>query len=228
MPEPVNPTGHPDPLDPDAPPDDPMLEALERRIEKPPGFTDPLIDHEEGLMDSLGRQLDAVEANTENLPPVAPASSEAEQVAEPDDVDDPEEAPGTSEGFTPSGDDDSSGSPRGFWGAFDRSPPLLPEGPTPASPPNPPESRMLRRRCGGAGRRKGPPTRQRLPVKGGGVVGGGPVRFCPETHQTMHGDQCEGCPKYRHWPEGTNQAPRECWYDWQARPPIDTPHDEGG
>jgi hypothetical protein len=28
-------------------------------------------------------------------------------------------------------------------------------------------------------------------------------------------EQCESCEKYRHWPEGTDEEPRECWYDWQ-------------
>lgn len=42
------------------------------------------------------------------------------------------------------------------------------------------------------------------------------ARVCPESHQPADEQKCESCEKYHHWPEGTDEEPRECWYDWQA------------
>lgn len=52
-------------------------------------------------------------------------------------------------------------------------------------------------------------------------------RFCPETRKLIDEQKnCQYCEKYRHWPEGTNQEPRKCWYDWQMeRNKNKTDHD---
>ncbi len=48
------------------------------------------------------------------------------------------------------------------------------------------------------------------------------TRICPESHESVDGQRCEECEKYRRWPEGTTEEHRECWYDWQIKPPINS------
>jgi len=43
------------------------------------------------------------------------------------------------------------------------------------------------------------------------------TRYCPEEHDLVDLGECTSCPKYRHWPEGTSEEPRECWHDWEVR-----------
>lgn len=62
----------PNPLDNQNPLDDPLLDALERSIENPPGFVDPLAEHDEQFMDDLAQLSDKLEASIENTPPLAP------------------------------------------------------------------------------------------------------------------------------------------------------------
>lgn len=57
-----NPCDLPDKTDPF---DDPTMDALERGIEHPSGFEDPLAEHDQPLMDDIGRALDALEASIE-------------------------------------------------------------------------------------------------------------------------------------------------------------------
>jgi hypothetical protein len=228
MQNPLNPPGNPDPFGNDSPLTDPMLDALEKSIENPPGFTDPLVENPELLMDSLGRQLDAVEASMESVQPIPPAQPEPGGIVDEEGMDEQGDVPETSEGFMTPDSEESSETSWGFWGTFDSSPPLLLEGSASTPPPNPPESRMLRRGAGRAKRRKGPPpVRRRSLVKGGSVMGKLNMRYCPESHETIHKEECEDCEKYRRWPEGTDEELRQCWYDWQARPPLDKPDDEG-
>jgi len=62
----------PNPLDNQDPLDDAMLDALERSIENPPGFADPLAKHDEQFMGDLAQQLDKLEASIENTPLLSP------------------------------------------------------------------------------------------------------------------------------------------------------------
>lgn len=226
MQDPLNPLGNPDPFGNHLPLDDPMLDALEGGIENPPGFTDPLVENDELLMDSMGRQLDAVEANIESVQPIPLAPPEPGGIGDADEANGHGDVPDTSEGLATPDGEESPETSWGFWGAFDSSPPLLPEASAPTLPPNPPESRMLRRGAGRARRRKGLPVQRRSLGKGGPVMGKQSMRYCPESREAIHNDQCEDCEKYRRWPEGTDEEPRECWYDWQARPPLDEPDDD--
>jgi len=45
-------------------------------------------------------------------------------------------------------------------------------------------------------------------------------RYCPEIFEIVSEQDCQACEKYRHWPEGTDDEPRECWYDWKANQPL--------
>ena len=47
------------------------------------------------------------------------------------------------------------------------------------------------------------------------------MRFCFECHERIDEQQCESCEKYRHWSDGTDEEPRECWYDWQSKSILD-------
>jgi len=87
MENPLNPLGSQDPLDNQGqgPLDDPLLDAFEHNIEKPPGLTDPLVEHEQDQqsMDDLAHQLEALEASIENALPVSP------EPRGPGDIDEP-------------------------------------------------------------------------------------------------------------------------------------------
>lgn len=65
-----------------------------------------------------------------------------------------------------------------------------------------------------------PPISQRAPGKAGPVISRRNTRYCPESHEVIDREQCKNCEKFRYWPEGTKEEPRECWHDWQARPPA--------
>jgi hypothetical protein len=41
------------------------------------------------------------------------------------------------------------------------------------------------------------------------------MRLCPQTGEFIDEGKCEECEYYRHWPEGSEEEPRECWFDWQ-------------
>ena len=63
---------HLDPQDQPDPLDDPMLDGLERSIEDPTSFQDPLIEQPASQVDDLGRMLDGLEADIEGCSPVQP------------------------------------------------------------------------------------------------------------------------------------------------------------
>jgi len=203
MEQPPNPLGNQDPLD------DPLLNALERSIESPPGFADPLAEHDEQFMDDLAQQLDKLEASIENTPLLSP---EPEAVMGGDELSVVEgnEPPETSDDQT--------------------SPPHDLEDPS-ASTARP--RRPLRkppRRGGGSSRRKrGLLFKRRIPRLSGRTVPGRNwnIRFCPESRERIDEKKCKSCEKYRHWPQGTKEEPRECWYDWQAKQPSGKCDDEG-
>ena len=212
MEEPLNPLEGPDPLDPL---DDPLLDALERSIENPPGFGGPLAGEAEPYMDGLGSLLGSLETNIENARPIPTIPQRGGE--------DPWEAPDLPT--------DESGNPD----------PLLPEandglaekaddagiiaqgpiGPVtqdamqrPMHPVSGP--RQAPRGRGGGGRRAGGfPFGRRKPGTHTMAGTGSPTRVCPESKDLIDKEQCESCDKYRCWPDGTNEEPRECWYDWQ-------------
>ena len=206
MPDPLNPLNSPDPLD------DPMLDAVERSIENPPGFEDPLAERDDIFMDGLGKQLCALEDNVENSPsmvPMAPPAGGPPVDLSAYRLPNEETDPLTNDNATPAATHEE-------FGTFASRPPLPEDGLTRTPPPNPPESRMLNR-GGGAARRK-----KRLPVQRDARSRKGPTmirpndHYCLETHEIINSHLCEDCEKLRHWPEGSTEDPRECWYDWQA------------
>jgi hypothetical protein len=72
---------------------------------------------------------------------------------------------------------------------------------------------------------RGIPSHPYKPRAGGGTgaATNRQQRYCQESHDAVSQQQCEDCDKYRHWPEGTNEGPRECWHDWQAIPRSNEP-----
>jgi len=205
----------PNPLDNQDPLDDPLLDALERSIENPPGFVDPLAEHDEQLMDDLAQQLDKLEASIENTPPLAPESDAVMDGDEPSVVADEftsETSSPTEEHEPPETTEDQTSTPPDLQ---DQS----------ASTPKPIQRlRKPPHRGGGSSRRKrGLLFKRRIPRLSGRTVPGRNwnIRFCPESRERIDEKKCKSCEKYRHWPEGTKEEPRECWYDWQTKPPPD-------
>ena len=206
-----------EPLNNQNPMDDSILDDLERSIENPPGFTDPLAEQDKQLMDDLARQLDAVESSIENAPPLQPEPDLIKQEVEPDVYDDEaseleevpsaedyelSEAQDTSEIAEPSDGQDSSVDKDGIH-------PRLPELPG--------------RRTGNVRGRRGLPSRRRFvrPIRKTRARKSGHFRFCPESHELIDQQKCESCEKYRHWPEGTDEEPRQCWFDWHEKKPCE-------
>jgi len=198
------------PPDSDGPFDDPLFDAWEQSIEGPPGMEDPLVSGGEEHLDDLGRLLGDLEASIENMPPQPPSAAQPETSETPgpdvadDEVDllDPTETDGPDAGGQAETQNPSSG--------------VSPQGDVPEGPPLVPFPR--RGACGGAGRLPGgfPAPRRAL---GSGAVARMPrgQRYCPETHERIDESQCDSCDKFRHWPKGSDEEPKECWYDWQAR-----------
>jgi len=212
------------PLGPEQNPfEDPFLDGLERSIENPPGFTDPLIESDAPLMDNLAKQLDAVEAGIENPSPNTPGPRPDVPTAEEATGD--EIMPGVEsdigpDAFTPDTDESSETTPEG--GESER----LPDADLPYDPLIHPKSGISSRpphpKYGDGWRQSGHgPVRRSRP--GGRAIGPArsALRHCPDSRELVDTDNCGSCEKYRHWPEGTAEEPRECWYDWQAMPQIE-------
>lgn len=228
MENPLNPLGSQDPLDNQGrgPLDDPLLDAFEHNIEKPPGLTDPLVEHEQDQqsMDDLAHQLEALEASIENALPVPPEPRGPGDIDEPSG---PADDSATPDVTSVEDDSDTTDAKGDTGGSFQNSLPLPPQGLSRTLPPNPPLSRILNRGSGRAGR-------SRMPIHRG--LGRGPwrrvarldLRTCPESREVIAKERCEDCEKYRHWPEGTTEEPRECWYDWQARARAEEGDDDSG
>ena len=213
MTNPLDPLANSDPFD------DPMLDALERSIENPPGFHDPLAEQDSIHQDNLCNRLDALEAHIENAFPLPPVpvindvGSNGSQDNAPVDGD-----------FDPADSTEPMDNITVFepypekYGTFESAPTLPQEGLSRTLPPNPP-GLPIPRKGGGSGRkgRNIPRYLTPLPRLKGRVFGTVPSeRYCPESHERIDTRQCESCEKYRHWPDGTEEKPRECWYDWQA------------
>ena len=191
--------------------DDPLLDDLEQSIEKPPGLGDFPDDSADRFMDDLGRRLDAVEESIEGAIPLILEPIPDLHLDEPGELPDEPAQPLEDQGpYRASEDSDE-----------------LRESPsddTPeAAPPVLPLPSLPGRRGGNIARRR----RLRFPRGSSGRIGRRRVRgnkdnrFCPESHELIDTAACESCDKYRHWPEGTDQEPRECWHAWRARPAPD-------
>ena len=188
-------------------------------MENPPGFHDPLADPDHLHHDPLCNQLDALKAHIENALPVhsIPAINDfgpngvldANPVQGIDDSVDAIEPADNIALFEP---------PAEKYGAFESTPPLPQEGLSRNAPPNPPGLPVPQKRGGNIGRKGKNIIRSLSPSPRWHGAGSGILRserFCPENHERINAGQCENCEKYRHWPEGTEEEPRECWYDCQ-------------
>jgi hypothetical protein len=193
---------------------DPMLDALEHSIENPHGVMDPLKFTDPRLIDSVARNLDAVEASVEGLLP----RDFLDQLRSP--VQPPTEEP-EPPAVIPSQNDIPVHPPK------DRRPPLLPNDPNleqpparplPAVPPTP-----ARLRGGGGGKSRRPlavmnPQRRNLPRP----ANRNDEAFCFETQSEVLLETCWSCEKFRHWPDGTQEEPRMCWHLWRRIEEIES------
>ena len=227
MDAPLNPLGNQDPLGPEQNPfEDPFLDAIERSIENLPGFTDPLIESDGLFTDDLAQQLDAVEASIENPSPDTPEPKP--EIPTIEEAAGEEIMPGVEsdigpDAFTPDTDESCETMPEGGESEG------VPDGGLPYNPLIRPRSgissRPPRQGYGDGWRQEGHgPVRRSRP--GGRAVGPAKStpRHCPDSRELVDTDNCGSCEKYRHWPEGTAEEPRECLYDWQAMPHIE--HDK--
>lgn len=214
----MKPSENQDPLNKQNPLDDSLLDSLEHSIENPLGFTDPLAEQDKQLMDDLARQLDAVESSIESSSPLPPAP----QTANGDETAASEEIP-PAECYEHSEvaeeiEDESDGS----------LPSDLQDSPIDNADIRPRLPEVPGRRAGNVRGRRGFPLRRRF-VR---IIGktrarkSGHFRFCPESHEVIDREKCESCEKYRRWPQGTDEEPRECWHDWQAEQPSDESDEE--
>jgi len=219
MENPLNPPENQIPLDKQNSLEDPLLDALERSIENPPGSMDPLVGDDQ-FMDGLARQLDQVEASIENNPHLQPeptvTSEEGELNAQNDElttdslpeeqgpVETMDEPDGAIQNPPSSDSQDSDVSERKF------------------------KQPLPKPKRGGTGLKRWRLTFQRsIGGRTGDSISGkkSQPRFCPESRKLIDEQKCRSCEKYRHWPEGTYEEPRQCWYDWQANPPADESDD---
>ncbi|MFQ5799377.1 MAG: hypothetical protein ACE5H0_11910 [Bacteroidota bacterium] len=218
----------PDPLESQEPmekelQDDQLLDELERSIENPAGFKDPLASHDRQFMDDLAKQLDGLEASIEDTsqsdhgtpivpdneptapqdggPVISDAVSEGEASESIQDSGEPEDTYEDSQATHEEGRSDGKRERVQF--------------PRQQRFRGNPRLRGRRRHLFG---RRGPSTLGRRVVRRQGSR-----RFCPESHEVINVRECESCEKYRHWPGGTDEEPRECWYHWQAKPPSNEP-----
>lgn len=204
---------------------DPLLDAFERSIENPPGFTDPLGESDEPLMDDLARQLDAVEASIEKSAQIIP---------EPDIVDGnmPHVPPGdkfdNSCGTLPEDDSESYEDVEELEKGSDDPQSLIFQSQFTivASPDQSTLTPHLRDTGSGTRHGEGLLFKQHISRASTGTKGGGSGRVCPDSNELIDVPQCESCEKYRYWPDGTDEEPRECWYDWQARSQHDSSDSE--
>ena len=216
-----------EPQDDQEPLEDPMLDAIERSIENPPGFEDPLAGPGDDYIDDVGRLLGDLEAATESPPPMLPEPIETEESELSDSPDGEFAQPDQAvppEGVTPSEVAEDIGG--------------VPQIPAPreserssseSASRTPREHPKTTRGRGTGGGRRGWPRATRRVGHGGHMTGrrSRGMRYCPESREIVDEQQCKSCEKYRRWPEGTKEEPRECWYDWEARRRGDTAHEEG-
>jgi len=221
MENPLNPPENQIPLDKQNPLEDPLLDALEQSIENPPGFVDPLVGNDGQFMDELASQLDQVEASIENTPPLLPGSTIINDGNELNAQDDGLETASLSEGQesfeTMNELDETIQNPPSF-DSQDSDKHIFKQ----------PKSKAKRRGGKTGLRRRLRYLFKRLTVKRAGSLisrRNSQPRFCPEKHKLIDKQKCESCEKYRHWPKGTNEEPKKCWYDWQAKASGDKPDD---
>jgi hypothetical protein len=216
------------PINPD-PLSDPLLDAVERSIENPPGMSDPLVQGGNPAIDDLAGQLDQVEQNIENPLGYPPGPKHAPGVARgryddglPEDwtrfLDGPDETDESLQERLDALEDKLKMMPND---SMPRTSERHDSSPCRSQAPLPPQPRRT-------GEGWSQPGIQ--PQLGGsrprGRTGAGPIgigRICPEAGEFVSEEQCQDCDKYRHWPEGTDEEPRECWHEWRERKPLTEP-----
>ena len=198
--------------DPGALRGDPMLDALERSIAEPPGPANMSMQLSDLLqMDPLGKQLEAVERSVEwgaSWPDGGPPTSASATARPPGPLpaDAANEIPGPA---SPPSPQLAPGTPGPPWGdSLDRRRPELGPDPNREHYYHPRASSGSHASAGG---------------------GSSTLSVCPDRNELIYRpDDCQDCPRYRHWPDGTDEEPRECWFDWELRQRLsDRVEDDG-
>ncbi len=224
MTDPPDSSNHSGIPDETGPLEDPLLDAIERSIEDPAGFSDPLIEQSLSPMDELDRDLDRLESAIEEPAGGAPLSDAT--FGEPE----------ASFDFSPQGPLDPPDEQLAaelealeqmLDGSGEQSEPVdlsIPEAPAsetrsgsvPSDHHTPrgaiPPSGSTEKYYDG----RSPSGRLRHRGSSGIRIASG-NRVCPDCQEIVNEEYCHVCEKYRHWPEGTDQEPRECWYEWKER-----------
>ncbi len=231
MENPQNPLDNQKPVSGPEPPDDLLLDALQDSIVNPPGLAESLFPEDMAdflLMDDLGRSLGHLEAKIDGIPttpmPLPERIRDDQGLGAQDGRrdDSPQQLPPDSLALPETAHDLKS------------MPQDLPLPPSPGvSTDRAHRGRSSSRphHRGGGGRRTRGYPRVKIPTAGRmrtatGAAGTG-LRFCCQNGGVIDAKTCQSCEKYRHWPEGTDEEPRECWHQWrQRKPPAQTGEDE--
>jgi len=215
------------PLDNQAPLDNPMLDALEHRTKYPTGFMDPLAKYDYMLMDDIGRQLQNLEASIDDSLPVF----DIPDIGKNDNkVNIQNGNVGILEPSMPPDNLEPSETVNDLRSVFKSLPPPVPQdssNSTFSRNLSPPKSRH---RGGGCSRKKqGSPLKKNIARQSGRTNAGisSDLRYCLDSHELVDKETCESCEKYRHWPEVTNEDPKECWHDWQLAHSYNSDESDG-
>ena len=203
-----------DPADEQEPAGAPMLDALEQSIVHPPGFEDLLPAARQRFMDETARMLESLETSIEGPVPWLTAGWEV-----PDEGQPPPAAADTGEENDDPPPDAVEADPPPFDPGMSDTGPPVPNMDAPTMAPRD-VMRPGARRGGSSGPRARPWHPPPRSFRGTRTMAraGGPRRYCPDSRDLIDEAQCPSCEKYRHWPDGTDEEPRMCWHDWEARP----------
>jgi hypothetical protein len=211
----MNPLENQDPLNDTNPRGDPLLNALEHSTEYPTGFMDPWTKYDYTFMDDIGKQLQNLEASIDNSLPVF----EIPDLGKNDNKGNVQNVNfDILEPSLPPGDIKPSETINDLRSVIQNPSSPVPQGSYNSTLGENQSLPRLRHGGGGCGRKK-----QGLPFKRNTVRQSArtnarvscDLRYCVDSYELVDKETCESCEKYHHWPEGTDEEPRECWYAWQ-------------
>jgi len=215
-PENTNPLNNANPMD------DPLLDALEHSIENPLGFTDPLAEYDNMQMDNIARQLQNLESGIDNSSPVFDT---------PDTIKNGNELNihgGNLTILEPSLLSDNpkpSETVNNLRDAFQNSPPHTVQDSSARTVSREPCPKTHRKGGSRGQKQRHLSLKRNIGRQIGRATAGisNDLSYCLENHEFIDKETCQLCEKYRHWPQGIDEEPRECWYAWQVSQSTDEP-----
>jgi hypothetical protein len=191
-----------------------MLDAVERSIETPAAFQDPLVQQPLPPIDGVGRMLGALEASIEYPLATALDARIAQELLQPslpvDDV-------GQDDLLAAAEEVGAKAKVPDPVSERTAAPQALPEGPSRQVPQPAPRDLSAGHRVG-ASRGSSEPRHSGYSPRGRAGTGATSNHlYCPESRESVDPQECKSCDKYRRWPEGTQEEPMECWHDWETR-----------